>query len=133
MRLLDTNVLAKWGDPAASDEVVPYLQAHADEQFVTSSFVYFEFCRPATRRDNAEEVHAWLGRVLDGVEPFTQSAGVAAANVEAKLQTQDVSLPMRDLLIASHASDLGATFVTVDKSDFAAEPVQQLLDVDLVR
>ncbi|WP_123538177.1 type II toxin-antitoxin system VapC family toxin [Halosimplex salinum] len=133
MRLLDTNVLAKWGDPAASDEVVPYLQDHADEQFVTSSFVLFEFFRPAKRRDNSREVHAWLGRVLDGVEPFTQSAGLTAASVEAKLQTQDAVLPMRDLLIASHAKDLGATFVTVDKGDFANQPVQQLLDVDIIR
>jgi predicted nucleic acid-binding protein len=132
MRLLDTSVLARWGHPERQQEVVPYLQRHADDQFVTSSLVVFEFFRPAKRRDNSEEVHAWLGRVLDGVEPFTQSAGLTAASVEAKLSGHDPSLEMRDLLIASHARDIGATFVTCDRDDFEKAPVQQLLDVDAI-
>jgi len=37
-----------------------------------------------------------------------------------------------DLLIASHARELGATFVTHDRNDFENATVQQLLDVDLV-
>lgn len=132
MRLLDTNVLAKWGHPEDHREVVPYLQRHADEQFVTSSLVVFEFLRPAARRSNSQAVHAWLSKVLDGIEPFTESAGLTATAVEANLATQDRALGMRDLLIASHADDLDATFVTLDKSDFENEPVQQLLEVDVI-
>ncbi|WP_435176550.1 type II toxin-antitoxin system VapC family toxin [Halorussus sp. AFM4] len=133
MKLLDTNVLAKWGNPAAKDEVVPYLQTHAEEQFVTSSLVLFEFFRPAKRRQNGQQVRTWLGKVLDGIEPFDESAGLKAASVEANLRKQDKTLQMRDLLIASHASDLGATFVTYDKGDFENRFVQQLLDVDVIR
>ncbi|WP_276258047.1 type II toxin-antitoxin system VapC family toxin [Haloglomus litoreum] len=132
MRLLDTSVLARWGHPERQQEVVPYLQRHADEQFVTSSLVVFEFFRPARRRENSEAVHAWLGRVLDGVEGFTQSGGLTAASVEANLARHDTSLEMRDLLIGSHARDIGATFVTCDRDDFEREPVQQLLDVDVI-
>lgn len=132
MRLLDTNVLAKWGNPSKQHEVVPYLQTHADEQFVTSSLVLFEFFRPAKRRDNSQRVHAWVGSVLDGVEPFTGSAGLKAASIEASLQRQEATLRMRDLLIASHARDLEATFVTCDSGDFENEIVQQLLDVDVI-
>lgn len=132
MRLLDTNVLAKWGDPAAKDEVVPYLQRHVDERFVTSSLVTFEFFRPAKRRENSREVRAWLGAVLDDVEPFTERASREAASVEASLHEHDSTLRMRDLLIASHARELGATFVTTDSGDFEDPTVQQLLDVDVV-
>ena len=133
MRLLDTNVLAKWGHPKRSHEVVPYLQDHADEQFVTSSLVLFEFFRPAKRRNNSEHVRTWLGSVLDGIEPFTESASLTAASVEANLQQQDQSLAMRDLLISAHARDIGATFVTCDKNDFQHSAVQQLLDVDVIQ
>lgn len=133
MKLLDTNVLAKWGNPAESQAVVPYLQAHAEEQFVTSSLVLFEFFRPAKRRSNSEEVRAWLGSVLDGIEPFEESAAMSAAAVEANLERHDAALQMRDLLIAAHARDVGATFVTFDRGDFESEPVQQLLDVDVLR
>lgn len=132
MRLLDTNVLAKWGNPREKGAVVPYLQTHADDQFVTSSLVVFEFFRPARRRDNSRQVRAWLGKVLDAIEPFTESAGLEAAGVEASLRSQEYTLEMRDLLIASHARALGATFVTYDKGDFAVESVQQLLDVDVI-
>lgn len=133
MKLLDTNVLAKWGNPETTDEVVPYLQTHADEEFVTSSLVVFEFFRPARRRDRIQEVRAWLGSALDSIEPFTESAGLKATSVEASLQHQNQTLQMRDLLIASHASDLGATFVTCDSGDFENAIVQELLDVDVVR
>jgi len=132
MRLLDTSVLVKWGDPGKSDEVVPYLQSHAREEFVTSSLVVFEFFRPAKRRANSREVRNWLGRALDGIEPFTESAALAAASVEASLRSQDRSLAMRDLLIAAHAHDLDATLVTLDEGDFGDEAVHQLLDVDVV-
>lgn len=132
MRLLDTNVLAKWGNPQEKHTVVPYLQTHADDQFVTSSLVVFEFFRPAKRRNNSQQVRAWLGKVLDRIEPLTESAGLEAAGVEASLRSQNCTLEMRDLLIASHAKVLGATFVTYDKGDFAIEPVQQLLDVDVI-
>lgn len=132
MRLLDTNVLAKWGNPAAKHEVVPYLQQHATEQFVTSSLVIFEFFRPAKRRGSSQQVQTWLGQVLDGIEPFTESAGIKAAEVEASLQSQNTSLGMRDLLIAAHARERGATFVTYDRRDFQNQAVQQLLDVDVI-
>jgi len=132
MRLLDTSVLAKWGDPEAKDEVVPYLGRHASDRFVTSSLVVFEFFRPAKRRSNSRDVRSWLGRALDGVEPFTESASLTAASVEARLADQDATLEMRDLLIAAHAHELGATFVTCDGGDFRTEPVQGLLDVDVI-
>lgn len=132
MRLLDTNVLVKWGNPAENHEVVPYLQGHADDQFVTSSLVLFEFFRPAKRRDDSQRVRTWLGKVLDGIEPFTENAGLKAASVEANLRSQDQTLQMRDLLIASHARELGATFVTYDKGDFENQAVRQLLDVDII-
>lgn len=132
MRLLDTNVLVKWGHPTEYYEVVPYLQTHADDQFVTSSLVLFEFFRPAKRRNNSQQVRAWLEKVLDGIEPFTETAGLKAASVEASLQSQDKTLQMRDLLIASHARELDATFVTYDKGDFQNQPVKQLLDVDII-
>lgn len=118
MRLLDTNVLAKWGDPTETDTVVRYLQEHASEQFVTSSLVTVEFFRPAKRRANSQHVCTWLGRGLDSIEPFTDDAARQAADVEASLQTHNESLPMRDLLIASHAREMGATFVTDDTGDF---------------
>lgn len=132
MRLLDTSVLVKWGDPTASEEVVPYLKEHADDQFVTSSLVLFEFFRPAKRRDNSQQVRAWLGRVLDGVEPFAEGAALTAADLESSLADHDRSLGMRDLLIAAHARELGATFVTYDRGDFRNRAVQQLLDVDVI-
>lgn len=132
MRLLDTSVLAKWGDPAEKDAVVPYLQAHADEPFVTSSLVVFEFFRPARRRNNSQQVHEWLDTALDDVRPFSPAAGEMAAAVEARLERHDQQLPMRDLLIATHARALDATLVTCDRGDFEDEVVQQLLDVDVV-
>jgi predicted nucleic acid-binding protein len=132
MLLLDTNVLAKWGNPTETQNVVPYLQKHSNEAFVTSSLVMFEFFRPAKRRNNRQQVRTWLGRVLDSIEPFTEDAGITSAEVEATLQQQNHTLQMRDLLIASHARDVGATFVTFDKGDFQKKPVQQLLDVDVI-
>ncbi|WP_225334004.1 type II toxin-antitoxin system VapC family toxin [Halomicrobium urmianum] len=132
MRLLDTSVLARWGDPDRKGEVVPYLQDHADERFVTSSLIIFEFFRPVKRRDNRRQVQSWLGRVLDDVEPFTESASMTAAGVESRLREQDAALEMRDLLIAAHARELGATFVTCDSGDFGSRRIQQLLDVDVV-
>lgn len=132
MKLLDTSVLAKWGHPEQSQEVVPYLQSHADEQFVTSSLVLFEFFRPAKRRQNSREVRTWLGRVLDGIEPFTESASLQAVSVEASLQQQEQTLAMRDLLIASHARDIGATFVTTDTGDFEHPAARELLDVAVI-
>ncbi len=132
MRLLDTNVLVKWGDPAAKDAVVPYLQDHASEPFVTSTLVLFEFFRPAKRRDNRQEVSSWLGRGLDDIRSFGEVAAFRAASIEASLRSQDCSLPVRDLLIAAHADALDATFVTCDKRAFQSRPVQQLLDVDVI-
>lgn len=132
MRLLDTNVLAKWGNPAEQHKVVPSLQEYASEQFVTSSLVMFELFRPAKRRNNSHQVRTWLGQVLDGIEPLTEGAGLKAADVEASLRTQNVSLQMRDLLIASHAREVDATFVTYDKGDFQSQPVQQFLDVEVI-
>lgn len=133
MRLLDTSILVKWGNPAEKHTVVPYLKQHANEQFVTSSLVMFEFFRPAKRRNNSQQVQTWLGQVLDGIEPFTEAAGIKAAGVEDSLKRQDETLRMRDLLIASHARERGATFVTYDKDDFESQTIQQLLDVDVVR
>lgn len=132
MRLLDTSVLVTWGDPAESERVLPYLQRHAEDRFVTSSLVLFEFFRPAKRRSNSQEVRAWLGQVLDGIEPFGEGAALRAAAIEASLASQDRSLSMRDLLIAAHADDIGATFVTVDRDDFEDEVVGELLDVDVI-
>ena len=132
MILLDTSVLAEWGNPAEQHKVVPYLQRHADKRFVTSALVMFEFFRPAKRRSNSHQVQTWLGRVLDGIEPFTGDAGMRAATVEANLQKQNTDLDMRDLLIASHARELGARFVTYDRGDFRQPDVEQLLDVDVI-
>ena len=132
MRLLDTSVLVKWGDPEESGKVIPYLQNHAEEEFVTSSLVLFEFFRPVKRRDNSEQVRAWLGRALDGVELFSEEAALKAATIEANLQRHDRTLAMRDLLIASHARSLDATFVTFDRGDFENPAVRQLLDVDVI-
>lgn len=132
MRLLDTSILAKWGNPAEKHNVVPYLQRHKNEQFITSSLVVFEFFRPARRRANSQQVQAWLGQVLDGIAPFTEDAAIKAADVEDSLRTQNETLQMRDLLIASHARERGATFVTYDKGDFDNRTVQQLLDVDVI-
>lgn len=81
---------------------------------------------------NSQQVRAWLGTVLDAIELVTESAGLQAARVEANLQRQDTSLKMRDLLIAAHARDLSATFVTYDKGDFQNKPVQHRLDVDVI-
>lgn len=132
MLLLDTSVLARWGDPARKKTVVPYLQSHATDRFVTSSLVLFEFFRPAKRRQNVNEVRTWLGQVLDGIEAFDEEAALRAAAVEGKLQRHDETLAMRDLLIASHASAIEATFVTCDSGDFGSTAVQQLLDVDVI-
>lgn len=132
MKLLDTNVLAKWGNPAKQDGVVPYLQQHAEAEFVTSSLVVFEFFRPEKRQTNSQQVRTWLGKALDSIEPLSESAGLRAATVEQKLRQQGIGLDMRDLLIASHARDLDATFVTYDKNDFANPVVQELLDVDVI-
>jgi predicted nucleic acid-binding protein len=132
MRLLDTSILAKWGNPAEKHKVVPYLQRHKNEQFITSSLVIFEFFRPAKRNANSQQVQAWLGQVLDRIAPFTEDAAIKAADVEDSLRTQNKTLQMRDLLIASHARERGATFVTYDKGDFDDQNVQQLLDVDVI-
>ena len=132
MRLLDTNVLVKWGNPQEQHTVVPYLERHAEDRFVTSSLVMFEFFRPAKRRDNSGEVQAWLSRALDGVESFTEDTAMKAADAEGSLAEQNVNLPLRDLLIAAHADALGATFVTFDKGEFQSQPVQQLFDVDML-
>ncbi|WP_336327435.1 type II toxin-antitoxin system VapC family toxin [Halovenus sp. HT40] len=132
MKLLDTNVLAKWGNPAKQEEVVPYLQRNAEADFVTSSLAVFEFFRPEKRQTNSEQVRTWLGKAVDSIEPFSESAGLRAATVEQKLRQQGIELDMRDLLIASHARELDATFVTYDKGDFADPVVQQLLDVDVI-
>lgn len=132
MRLLDTNVLARWGNPDEKHAVVPYLKRHASDQFVTSSLATFEFFRPARRRDNSQQVRTWLGQVLDSIEPFDEAASLRAADVEASLQEQNATLPMRDLLLAAHARELDATFVTCDKGDFQDQAVQQLLDVDVI-
>lgn len=132
MRFLDTNVLAKLAHPEQKDEVLPYLRDQTDETWVTSSVVVFEFFRPAARRQRVVAVQTWLGRVLDGIEPFEESAGLAAAKAEASLADQGASLRMRDLLIAAHARDVGATLVTFDKGDFQNRSVQQLFDVDVI-
>lgn len=131
MILLDTSVLARLADDRA-ETVLPYLRARTDETWVTSSLVTFEFFRPAHRRQSAHDVQTWLGQVLDGVEPFDETAGVEAARLEAALSKQNRSLAMRDLLIAAHARALNGTLVTVDKGDFRPRPVQQLLDVDVL-
>jgi predicted nucleic acid-binding protein len=94
--------------------------------------VLFEFFRSAKRRTNSQQVRAWLGQALDSIEPFTESAALKAAAVEADLQQHGETLQMRDLLIASHARDVGATFVTYDRDDFGSEPLRQLLDVDVI-
>jgi len=112
--------------------VLPYLDQRRSELWVTSSLVVCEFFRPATRRQSVPQAQAWLGQVLDDVAPFEESAGLEAARVEASLSQQGRSLGMRDLLIASQARDLGATFVTFDKGNFRNQPVRQLLDVDVI-
>lgn len=132
MLLLDTNVLAKLAHPQRTDEVVPFLRNRTDETWTTSSIVVYEFFRPASRRQQVHEVRTWLGRVLDGIEAFDESAALEAAEVEASLAAQGTSLRMRDLLIAAHARDAGGTFVTFDKGDFRNEAVQQLLDVEVL-
>jgi len=132
MRLLDTNVLAKWASPKTRPQVAPYLSTHVNEDFVTSSLVVYEFFRPAKRRNNSLQVRHGLTRVLAGIEPFSGSAGRRAAEIEAKLARQNESLGMRDVLIASHTRELGATFVTYDKGDFRNRAVQQLVDVDVI-
>ena len=132
MLLLDTSVLVKWGNPSESETVVPYLQAHSDERFVTSSLVVFEFFRPAKRRANSQQVHAWLSQAVDDIEPFSTSAAETAATVESSLAQHDTALAIRDLLVVSHARDLDATFVTCDRNDFENQVVRQLLDIDVV-
>jgi predicted nucleic acid-binding protein len=131
MILLDTSVLARLADDRA-ETVLPDLRERTDETWVTSSLVTFEFFRPAQRRQNAHDVQAWLGQLLDGVEPFDEAAGLEAARLEAALSKQNRSLAMRDLLIAAHARALNGTFLTVDRGDFHRRPVQQLLDIDVL-
>jgi len=132
MLLLDTSVLVRWGDPRRREQVVPYLSTHSSEPFVTSSLVTYEFFRPAKRRENRMEVQSWLGQALDDVKPFTEDASIRAATIEGALTEQDTSLAHRDLLIASHARELDATFVTCDRNDFQRDPVQQLLNVHVI-
>lgn len=132
MLLLDTNVLVKLSHPEKKDQVLPYLRQETDDTWVTSSLVVFEFFRPAQRRQQIPQVQAWLGSVLDGIEPLDESAAMQAVQVEASLTEQGTSLAMRDLLIASHARDVGAIFVTMDRADFEDRAVQDLLNVDVI-
>jgi predicted nucleic acid-binding protein len=132
MKLLDTSVLVRLGNPEREATVRPYLQQHATESFITSSLVLFEFFRPPKRRQNLEDVRRWVEGVLDSVEPFTQSTALRAARINESLRSQGRELEMRDLLIAAHARELGGQFVTCDSGDFENEAVQQLLDVDVI-
>ena len=132
MLLLDTSVLARWMNPDRYETVLPYLSEHAAEEFTTSSLVVFELFRQSACRRRSREVQAWLGKSLDSIEPFTDRTALTAAQVEAGLARHDTSLQMRDLLIAAHAKELEATFVTADKNDFQNHLVQQLLDVEII-
>lgn len=132
MLFFDTNVLAKLAHPQQKQTVLPYLTQRTEETWVTSSIVIFEFVRPSQRRTQIHKVQAWIGQVLDDVVAFDESAGLQAAEVEESLASHGISLQMRDLLIAAQARDVGATFITFDNNDFQNQPVQQLLDVEVL-
>lgn len=132
MLLLDTNVLVKLSHPEQKDKVLPYLRQRTDRTWVTSPLVVFEFFRPAHRRQQISHVQAWLGSVLDGIEPFDESAALEAATIESSLADQGTTMAMRDLLIGAHAKSVGATFVTMDRADFDRGAIRDLIEIEIV-
>lgn len=133
MICLDNSVLSRFASPDPSPAVDSYLAEHATVPWTVPATVAFEFyahydSAGAVRRQQQE-----LTERFDGILPFTGDVAATAAQVQIALDVQGVSLSIADLFHAAAAREAGATFVTRDAGDFDAEPVRDVLDVDIIR
>lgn len=133
MICLDNSVLSRFASPESTPSINDYLAAHSSEPWTVPATVAYEYYSYFETRGEIRRQQNQLNSILDGVLPATDDVAVEAAQIEMSLGAQEVALDTADLLHVATAREAGATFVTRDVGDFDTEPIQQLLDVDLIR
>lgn len=120
MILLDTNVLSALMRQTPDGAVVQWLDSQAAESIWTTSITVFEIhtgidlLEPGTRRRQLEEAFSQLlTEDLDGrVQPFDQTAAIAASDIAAQQQRGGHLVEIRDVQIAGIAVSRHATLAT---------------------
>lgn len=122
MKLFDTTFLVHyWG---GVEDVAGYLEAHEDEEFVTTAFNLKEIAvgRELQGAFDEQEIRStfdWV-RIL----PFDLDHAFFAGQLEASLYRDDdvngdkINALAGDILIAGVAKELDATVVTENATDF---------------
>ncbi|SEO39897.1 hypothetical protein/tRNA(fMet)-specific endonuclease VapC [Halorientalis persicus] len=133
MIVLDTDVLVEYARPNSDPQVTSYLTQRTDEQWIVPSVGLYEYLSfygsQSRRRTERKQVESRVDAVL----PLDADAALEASDIENLLSSSGTSLDPGDLLIAAIARSRNATLATRNKNDFDKQPIQQLMDVDIVR
>jgi len=133
MIVLDTDVLVEYARPNSDPAVTSYLTQRTDEQWIVPSVGLYEYLSfygsQSRRRTERKQVESRVDAVL----PLDADAALEASDIENLLSSSGTSLDPGDLLIAAITRSRNATLATRNKNDFDKQPIQQLIDVDIVR
>lgn len=133
MIVLDTDVLVEYARPNSDPAVTSYLTQRTDEQWIVPSVGLYEYLSfygsQSRRRTERKQVESRVDAVL----PLDADAALEASDIEYLLSSSGTSLDPGDLLIAAIARSRNATLATRNKNDFDKQPIQQLMDIDIVR
>jgi predicted nucleic acid-binding protein len=132
MICLDNSVLSRFSSPESFPEIEEYLAAHSSALWTVPASVAYEYYSYFDSQSEIRTQQRRLEETLDGILPVDDSVAAEAAMIETALTQQDTSLDTADLIHVATARESGATFVTRDRDDFDREPIQQLLDVDIL-
>lgn len=126
MILLDTNVLSALMQHTPDPRVVQWLDNQPGESIWTSSITVFEIrtgielLERGRRRKRLEQTFSQLlAEDLNGrVQPFDQSAALAAGSIAATRQSAGRTVEIRDVQIAGIATSRRATLATRNTRHF---------------
>lgn len=132
MILLDNNIIRKYARPDPDEAVLNYLSNHRTEPWGISAIVLYEFLSYYDSQSKQRVRRGQLTEAVDDVISLDADTAAEAASMETTLDGAGISLDDVDLLIAATARQHQATFVTADENDFDKDPIQELLDIDIV-
>jgi predicted nucleic acid-binding protein len=126
MILLDTNVLSALMQHTPDPRVVQWLDNQPGESIWTSSITVFEIrtgielLESGRHRKRLEQMFSQLlAEDLSGrVQPFDQSAALAAGSIAAARQSSGRTVEIRDVQIAGIATSRRATLATRNTRHF---------------
>ncbi len=115
--LLDTNTISYIVTGRSPEARMRYRHAEREEKIGVSAITEAEITYGLQKKPEAVRLHARMAEFLDRIKSYPWDSQAAQASGLLRVRTEAVGLTFGalDLLIAAHASALGATLVTHDR------------------